>query len=136
MPSVDTNSNETPRSCPCGTGKEYSACCGPLHQGAAGDTAEAVMRSRYSAFALHLTEYLDRTWHPSTRPKKIFGNDPQPRWIGLRVRRSKSVAPDKAIVEFTARYELQGRTGVVHEISRFVQENGQWLYLDGKFPRR
>ena len=58
--------------CPCGSGKSYAACCGPLHAGAAiAPTAEALMRSRYSAYGLGLEPYLLATWHVSTRPAAL-----------------------------------------------------------------
>ncbi len=62
----------TPRPCPCGAPAPYDACCGPAHRGEApAATAEALMRSRYSAFVLRDTYYLLASWHPSTRPKKL-----------------------------------------------------------------
>ena len=61
----------TPATCPCGSRRVYEECCEPFHLGAAAPTAEALMRSRYSAFALGLAPYLLRTWHPSTRPASL-----------------------------------------------------------------
>jgi SEC-C motif-containing protein len=96
------------------------------------------MRSRYSAFAMDLHDYIASSWHSSTRPadldKAAAGAKPQ--WIGLRIKRHKIVDDDRAIVEFSARYRIEGRVAVLNEISRFVRENGHWYYLDGKFPRR
>ncbi len=90
------------------------------------------MRSRYSAFVLGLLDYLEETWHPSTRPLAI---DPMPaglRWLGLEVRRCGRQDADHAIVEFVARSKLGGRADRLHETSRFVRENGRWFYLDGE----
>ncbi|MCU1437526.1 MAG: motif domain protein, partial [Naasia sp.] len=61
--------------CPCGSGQPYAECCEPLHLGAAAATAEALMRSRYSAFALGLPDYVRSTWHPSTRPGSLDLDD-------------------------------------------------------------
>ncbi|WP_275423743.1 YchJ family protein, partial [Virgisporangium ochraceum] len=63
--------------CPCGGGP-YAACCGPAHGGAPAATAEALMRSRYSAFALGDADYLLRTWHPTTRPRSPDPASPDP----------------------------------------------------------
>jgi SEC-C motif-containing protein len=95
------------------------------------------MRSRYSAFCLDLPEYLERSWHSSTRPgHTTTENEPvKPRWIGLRIKRHETIDDDHALVEFAARYKVGGRVFVLHEISRFVRENGHWFYVDGVFPR-
>ena len=55
--------------CPCGTGQSYVDCCGALHSGArTAATAEQLMRSRYSAFAVSDEDYLLRTWAARNRP--------------------------------------------------------------------
>lgn len=118
--------------CPCGSKKSYAQCCELLHKGGFAPTAEALMRSRYTAFALGLDEYIQRSWHASTRPSESIGEDEKPRWIGLQIKRHESLDDDRAMVEFNARYKINGRAFVLHEISRFVRENGQWFYLDGE----
>ena len=71
--------------CPCGSGKPYAACCGPLHAGTRiAPTASALMRSRYSAFARGLADYLLTTWHPATRPA-LLELDDHTVWTGLTV---------------------------------------------------
>src|SRR6201992_2121376 len=70
--------------CPCGPGDDYDTCCGRLHGGAPASTAEQLMRSRYSAFAVGDTKYLLRTWHPSGRPRTL-DLDPACRWTRLAV---------------------------------------------------
>lgn len=71
--------------CPCGWGRAYGECCGPIHEGrAAAPTAEALMRSRYSAFAVGDEPYLLRSWHPSTRPA-LLELDPDQRWLRLEI---------------------------------------------------
>ena len=96
------------------------------------------MRSRYSAYVHGDEEYLLATWHPSTRPTALdFGDAAATRWLGLGVRRYGTADPDHAIVEFVARYRVGGAPAVrLHEISRFVREDGRWYYLDGEFPLR
>jgi SEC-C motif-containing protein len=117
--------------CPCGSTRPYRACCAPWHDGAPAPTAEALMRSRYSAFVLELEAYLLATWHPSQRPSNVTF-DPGTRWLGLVVREAQDTGPDTAEVEFVARYKVGGGSAVrLHERSRFVREDGRWLYLDG-----
>lgn len=119
--------------CPCGSDEDYGDCCGPLHRGEQqARTADALMRSRYSAFAHGDADYLFRTWHPRTRPAEV-AVDPNITWTGLEV--SDIVAggtdDDAGEVEFTARYESAGRAGTLHERSRFERRAGRWFYVDG-----
>lgn len=92
------------------------------------------MRSRYSAYVLGLMPYVAATWHASTRPAVAeLTHDASVKWLGLDVR--KHVANgDEATVEFVARSKSAGRAHRLHEISRFVREDGCWFYLDGVFP--
>ncbi|HET8710691.1 MAG TPA: YchJ family metal-binding protein [Spongiibacteraceae bacterium] len=120
------------RRCPCGSKKPYSQCCEPLHHGAPASDAEALMRSRYAAFALGLDDYIRRSWHSSTRPHASeTSHRDRPQWIGLQIRRYEQIDCDHAVVEFVARYKINGRAFVLHEVSRFVCENNHWLYVDG-----
>ena len=117
--------------CPCGSGRAYAGCCGPLHAGTAAADAEALMRSRYSAYVMGLADYLQATWHATTRPIE-FDLAGAPKWLGLAILRHQHTAPDHAVVEFVARYKAGGRAGRLHEASRFVREGGRWYYLDGE----
>lgn len=90
------------------------------------------MRSRYSAFALGRVDYLLASWHPSTRPATL-ALDPAVRWLGLEVRAQRSTGIEAATVEFVARSRLGGgRAERLHEVSRFLREEGRWYYLDGE----
>ncbi len=93
------------------------------------------MRSRYVAFVRHDTDYLLATWHPARRPKALDLGTEQ-RWLGLRIKRIEGGTPcdSEGVVEFVARYKIQGRGYRLHEVSRFVQLNEQWVYVDGEFP--
>ena len=89
------------------------------------------MRSRYSAYVLGLENYLLATWHASTRPAALdLGAGPAAKWLGLDVK-ERTEAGDTATVEFVARCRVGGRAQRLHEISRFVRENGRWYYVDG-----
>ncbi len=121
--------------CPCGSGRPYTDCCGRWHAGAPAPTAEALMRSRYSAYVLRRNDYLLATWHATTRPAAETlaesEDDGVPRWLGLEVKRHAATGDDRAVVEFVARYRAGGRGHRLHETSRFVREDGRWYYVDG-----
>lgn len=121
--------------CPCASDKTYARCCQLWHDGAAAPNAEALMRSRYSAYVLGWQTYLLETWHPSTRPISLeVDQRNSPKWLGLEIKRHQQTGPATALVEFVARYrEGGGSAQRLHEISRFVQENGRWYYLGGTF---
>ncbi|MGY1620261.1 YchJ family protein [Geodermatophilus sp. SYSU D00691] len=122
-----------PRRCPCGSGLPYAECCGRLHDGAAtAATAEQLMRSRYSAFAVGDAGYLLETWHPRTRPRTL-DLDPDVRWTGLEVLATSggSLLEAEGVVEFRASYVVDRAPGAQHERSRFLREDGRWRYLDG-----
>lgn len=120
--------------CPCGSGRAYAACCGRLHAGAeAAPTAEALMRSRYSAYVMGLEPYLLTTWHASTRPASLdLAGEAGTKWLGLEIKRRQTLDDSHAVVEFVARYRIAGRGHRLHEISNFVRENGRWFYVDGQ----
>ena len=121
--------------CPCGNPSGYGRCCGLVHAGVAAATAEALMRSRYSAYVLGREDYLLATWHTSTRPPELLlsAQQPRPAWLGLEVRAQRCVDDDHATVEFVARYRLGGGPAErLHETSRFVREAERWYYVDGE----
>ena len=122
-----------PRRCPCGTGLTYDECCGRLHDGTAtARTAEQLMRSRYSAFAVGDAGYLLATWHPSTRPRTL-DLDPAVRWTGLDVLATTggSLLAAEGTVEFRASRLVDRVAGAQHENSRLARVDGRWYYLDG-----
>ncbi|GHF59171.1 UPF0225 protein [Streptomyces mashuensis] len=123
----------TPASpCPCGRDASYGECCGALHAGrATAPTAERLMRSRYSAFVVGDTAYLMRTWHSSTRPPALE-LDPAVRWTGLEVLATSggTAFHTEGTVEFRAHCVAGGRPDAQHELSRFVREDGAWVYVD------
>jgi SEC-C motif-containing protein len=123
-------STSTP--CPCGAPAGYAACCGRWHAGEPAPSAEALMRSRYSAYVLGLVPYLQATWHPRTRPATLE-LQPGLRWLGLEVRQAREDGAT-AVVEFVARSKLGGRAARLHESSRFVREAGRWFYVDAQAP--
>jgi SEC-C motif-containing protein len=97
--------------CPCGSNRAYSACCGRLHSGAENAlTAEALMRSRYCAYALGLEPYLLATWHTSTRPAELnLAEDGGTKWLGLNIKNHQVIDSTHATVEFIAATALPTR---------------------------
>lgn len=134
--------------CPCLSGDTYGSCCGRYHAGlrpgpdgaAPGPhapTAEALMRSRYSAFAVGDADYLRATWHPSTRPADLdLDLDDDVEWRRLDVVRTEAGGPfdTTGVVEFVAHHCSRtdpADRGRLHEVSRFVREGDRWSYVDG-----
>jgi SEC-C motif-containing protein len=151
--------------CPCGGPDFTTCCGPYISGAALPATAEQLMRSRYSAYTLGNEAYLRATWHPSTLPAEpVVSDDEKLQWLGLEVKSSLRLrqrkvkegqraaqgggtesAPewkkdaeqdaDHDSVEFVARYKVNGRAHRLHEVSRFVREQGRWFYLDGSFPQ-
>jgi SEC-C motif-containing protein len=111
--------------CPCGSGQVFGRCCQPLHVGERqAETAEKLMRSRYSAYAVGDLDYVWRTWHPRTRPAEVSADEVE--WTSLEI-----VDASADEVEFRAHYRHGGQTGTLHERSRFAVRAGRWFYVDG-----
>ncbi len=120
------------KACPCESGHIYQHCCAPYHFGEKAPNAEALMRSRYSAYVLQLERYLLNTWHPSTRPASLnLENDQNTKWLGLTIKNVETINDTQATVEFVARYKIGGnRAERLHEISQFTLTD-QWYYVSG-----
>ncbi|GMA28452.1 YchJ family protein [Arenivirga flava] len=121
-----------PPACPCGSGELLAACCGPLHAGHPAPTAERLMRSRFSAFALGDAAYLLRSWSRTTRPASLEV-DGGTVWRRLQIVDAVGggAADAQGVVEFRASYRDADGAGLLHERSRFVREDGRWVYVDG-----
>jgi len=120
--------------CVCDSGIGAQNCCLPyIELTATAPSAQALMRSRYTAYTLDNKDYLLRTWHPDTRPEQLQ-LDPAVRWLGLKLKRASAGQPGdhEGTVEFIARFKIGSRADRIHEISRFVFEDGGWLYVDGE----
>jgi len=119
--------------CPCFSGDSYPECCNRYHRGdALAPTAEQLMRSRYSAFAVGDATYLLETWHPRTRPESLE-LDAGVVWTRLVIERTNAGGPfdHEGLVEFTAHYRGDGGRGRQHETSRFERVDRVWYYVDG-----
>ena len=128
---------ETLTTCPCGTGKEYSHCCGIYHQGQPAPTAEALMRSRYSAYAIGHVDYIIRTTWPCQQPaleqERAALENRDTTWIRLDIIRTESGKEQDThgIVEFKAWYQepVTHHENTQHEVSDFIKEHNQWFYI-------
>ena len=133
---VAENENMLLALCPCCSGQPYSACCMPYCEGGeAAPTAEALMRSRYTAFVRRDEPYLLKTWHAKTKPASLDMDDyAQVQWTGLEVLATEAGGEGEQVgtVEYIARFTVQGQVQRLHEVSHFVCEEGQWFYVDGE----
>ena len=98
-------------------------------------TPEQLMRSRFTAYNMKNDAYLLDSWHSSTRPISVSAENELPvKWVDLKIVDAPSVTPDDttAIVEFIARFKVNGKAEQMHECSEFIKEGGRWFYLKGK----
>ena len=119
------------RTCPCGSGKPFEACCGRfIVKGDLPATAEELMRSRYSAFALGDLNWIRLTWAHEKCPSDV-SCDKDIKWIDLKVLGSCKIDDNHATVEFIARGR-KGATGAfrMHAVSRFEKRDARWFYVD------
>jgi SEC-C motif-containing protein len=124
--------------CPCGSSKDYEQCCGPIIAGTAkAETAEALMRARYSAYVKTEVDFLLNSLHPDgsggvdRESTKAWAENAD--WHGLEVLDTVAggAKDETGEVEFVAKYSLQQEPQRHHERATFKRHNGQWLYLDG-----
>lgn len=127
--------------CPCGRG-EYASCCLPLHRGQQfAQSAEQLMRSRYSAFAKHQIDYLKNTTAPGQQAaldlKAISEWSQANRWLRLEiVQANEKLDKAHALVEFKAYYQADQQIQLHHEVSHFVKSEQRWYFLDPTADQR
>ncbi|MEH6455265.1 MAG: YchJ family metal-binding protein [Cocleimonas sp.] len=121
--------------CPCGSQISYALCCGRYHKGNIhAPTAEALMRSRYSAYVLDNAQYVYRTWDEDTRPPlKILREDNSQLFNQLQIISTTKgdIDDDTGTVEFIASYKLENNDEIHqhHENSYFIKLKNHWLYV-------
>ena len=122
--------------CPCGSGNLLDGCCGRYHAGQPSPSAEALMRSRYSAYVLGLVDYLLDTTLPVQKSRldraSISEWSAQSTWLGLEVESAELLGgkPEHAFVTFTARWHDATGEHSHRERSAFVQNQGRWYFID------
>jgi SEC-C motif domain protein len=125
--------------CPCGSGLSFETCCEPIINGSPAPTAEALMRSRYTAYVKRAVDHLGRSL--SEEQRKDYSADQarswaeQSEWLGLKILRTEKGGPDDAegLVEFSARYRSEGKEQEHVETALFTRESGAWVYA-GQMP--
>ena len=125
--------------CPCGTTKDFSNCCEPFIKGSAHpETAEQLMRSRYTAYTLSDISYIKKTLAPESQKdfdeaaSKEWAKNAE--WLGLQVMSTKkgTAVDNKGTVEFTVTYKDGKKTLEHHEVSEFKKnDKGHWVFVDG-----
>ncbi|PCH53801.1 MAG: hypothetical protein COC22_01635 [Flavobacteriaceae bacterium] len=113
-----------PEMCPCGSSKAFTDCCQSIIANDSANSAEQLMRSRYSAFVLGDEAYLLKTWHPDTCPNDFQLG--QSRWLGLTIHHA-----DTNTVHFSAAFHAGNKGMLLKETSRFVCMDEHWRYIDG-----
>ncbi len=123
--------------CPCGSGKPYSECCEPIIKGQTlAPTPEALMRSRYTAYAKHEVKWLRESLEPSQQTdydeKSVEEWSKRSEWLGIQILQTKT-EEEKNIgwVEFICKYKQGSVAREHHELSEFHKVNGAWLFYDG-----
>jgi len=131
----------TTENCPCGSGKTYDECCRELIEGTIpAQTPEALMRSRYTAFAKADVQYLLDTVHPDQRKDHDAGSirkwSEKSIWRGLTIKETRDGGPDdrEGTVEFIAEYIEKDKKKRHHEVARFKKQNDNWYFYDGEAP--
>ncbi len=127
----------TNKLCPCDSALNYAVCCGRYHKGnLKAPTAEALMRSRYTAYAMGNAQYLFKTWHQDTRPSLTSLKESEPQQlIALKIVSTKAGDEGdlKGMVEFIASSKCNNPEEPIyqhHEKSLFIKIKEQWLYID------
>ncbi|MDN5681077.1 MAG: YchJ family protein [Ewingella sp.] len=129
--------------CPCGSGEVFEKCCQPfLLNAQIAPTPSALMRSRYSAYAMQNADYLIATWHADCQPERwresLEEGFKNTHWLGLNVIDAQpGKQADEGYVEFAARFKEPDKEEIhlVHERSRFLRVNERWYYIDGIKPQ-
>ncbi len=124
--------------CTCGSTREFNDCCDPIIAGAPPETAEALLRSRYTAFAQGNIDYLIDTLTPETRETfdsiEAENTAADAQWQGLEIRAITrgGIADETGSIEFVANFRLRDQQRVHHELSHFRREEGRWMCAGGE----
>ncbi|MBF0218212.1 MAG: hypothetical protein HQL49_01595 [Gammaproteobacteria bacterium] len=121
--------------CPCGQPRHLKQCCLLYINGEALPvTAEALMRSRYTAYTLKRWDYLKESWAPDYCPDNIEQHDRQLRWLGLTITATTAgqATDDNGTVTFIAELREKGQRHTLREESQFIKRDGRWYYQQGK----
>ncbi len=142
MMSSNNQKNESDQDCPCGSGKLYPSCCGIFHDGVKyPETAEELMRSRYTAYAMNNLQYIKNTMRGKAAQgfsdQDLEGQKNAHQLLGLNVIRhiQDKKNPNHAFVEFRALHQFKDKYSIIQEYSEFNRIDGRWFYIDGKIEK-
>lgn len=137
------NDSMTISSCPCGSGEEFSGCCGPIIEGTPATTAEALMRARYSAFVIRridtfLLDTLAEEKRSEFNLREVELSARDAKGLGIDIVALIGGSPEDAegSVEYIARFKIRDQTQIHHELATFRREDGRWVYVDGQVKPR
>ncbi|MDY3868682.1 MAG: YchJ family protein [Pyramidobacter sp.] len=125
--------------CPCGSGREFESCCKPIIDGVRkAATAEDLMRARYTAYTTGAIDFIMSSHDPETR--ETVSEDAtrkwsqSARWLGLDIRKTVEggVKDTKGLVEFVAKFEIEGKEVDHHEKAVFRKQKDEWYFVDGQ----
>ncbi len=129
--------------CPCESGKTFKTCCEPLIAGTKdAETAEELMRSRYTAYTQVEMDYIEKTHDPKTRDQTDMDSNRKwaesTKWIGLEILETQQGGAEDEVgsVTFTAKFETDERIQEHHERSLFRKEHGKWYFVDASDPTK
>jgi SEC-C motif domain protein len=124
--------------CPCNSGRPLDECCGPILAGTPAPTAEALMRSRYTAFLTGKSDYLDRTLAAEKREDvdqtevEATAQEAKGQGVEIRAVGGGGEGDDTGTVEYVARFHIRGQQVAHHELANFRRDEGGWVYVDGE----
>ena len=127
-------------SCPCGSGRDFAVCCEPILNGAPAETAEALMRSRYTAYVKHAYDHLARSLSADQRKDYSMEHakqwSEQSEWLGLTILHTEAggAADQEGAVEFSAKYRVGDKAQEHVETAMFGREDGRWVYTGQREP--
>jgi len=128
--------------CPCCSQKAFEDCCEPYLSGKKiPETAEQMMRARYTAYTLVDMDFIEKTHDPKTLKKTDMADNRKwaesTKWLGLEILSTEQGQTDDEVgqVEFKAKFTSQGKEDTHHEVSLFTKKQGNWYFTDGKSPR-
>jgi SEC-C motif domain protein len=128
--------------CPCGSGDPHEACCEPVVRGARlAETAEALLRARFVAYARRETDFILETTHPDRREadnrKTVESWAANTRWHDLEIGEIDGGGPEDetGTISFVATYTEKGKSGRHAEIAEFRRRDGRWYFFDGHPPK-
>ena len=127
---------ENKQTCPCGSGSLFADCCEQIINGTrVSETAEELMRARYSAFVTGAIDFIVNSTHSRTQKEIdidfIREWSQTSEWRGLQILETKQVNEDKAFVSFEAQYTQNGKEHSHREKSLFEREEGAWRFVTG-----